>query len=379
MSSTKSGHEDFLRQTTGQQTVRDAVSWIAEGHPLHVTTSSDLRRLLRALVIVEGGDESRAARERVVRNLAQSSLDTAAVLFSLDGLRTPDDFRRALDALAWKSPTGSLQGLTAASVLNAQRAEPAVMATLCTIAGISTSNLNDWTDADLPAVSEGHWSLEQVREALGVIGRIVEGNETTALDSARPLRALELMYPHGSATGWEIVEQMRRGGVPYEILLAQREAGGAWLAHRNRTSGEISTVLAGELCDRLDDHNVDYLRSQRVGGTIRSTEVERVSGGSRSIGVAVRDDRQQPVAAVAFSVARDGGTARSSGSRLLKLRDSKVPIYVLLAGPGWADRNETADLAEAFEGEVYTDEHLDDLADELARKARGPRPELGEA
>lgn len=327
------------------------------------------RALLRALVEYDGEGDVRAARERIVRSLAISNLDTASVLFALEEIRPPAQFRRALDALAWKSPTKRLDGLTAASVMAAQRAEPAVMPTLCAVAGFNWNRLDDWTDVALPTEGEERWSLKQVEAALEVIDARVEGTETTPLASAEPLRALELLSDVTGRSGWAAVEQMRTGGVPYEVLLAQREAGGAWLSHRNRTSNRVANVLADELCDRLEDAGVDFLRSRRLGGSVISSEIERLGGGSRSVGLVVRNGQRTPVAAVAFSVARDGGTARSSGSRLLKLRDASLPVLLLLAGPGWADRNETADLAEAFDGEIYTDEHLDELANELARRA----------
>lgn len=365
--------EMVLCRATGRDEAQEAVSWLAEGHPLR--EEANRREVLRALVSHNGGGDTRTAIERVTREILSSKLDTAAVLFALDQARSPGHFRRSLDVLAWKSPSGTLDGLTNASILAAQRSDPGVMSTLCAVAGISSTKLADWAETDLPDSGDPDWSMDQVKAAMSVLNPIVEGHEETSLPSATPLRALELLFGEdGAPRGWGAVEQMRRGGVPYEVLLAQREAGGSWLAHRNRTSGQVSTVLAEELCERLDDRGVDYLRASSMGGPVSASEIERLSG-TRSVGLVARDDAGKAVAAVAFSVARDGGTARSSGSRLLKLRNSRLPVLLLLAGPGWAERNESADLTLAFSGEVYTDESIDELADQLARRSGAPHIE----
>jgi hypothetical protein len=59
---------------------------------------------------------------------------------------------------------------------------------------------------------------------------------------------------------------------------------------------------------------------------------------------------------VAFSIARDGGTARKNAGRLQTMVErALVPVAVVVAGPGWSLRNETAEMAAAFAGRVYSD------------------------
>ena len=72
-------------------------------------------------------------------------------------------------------------------------------------------------------------------------------------------------------------------------------------------------------------------------------------------------------AAVAVSVASDGGTANESGKALLELPGRlAVPVAVVLVGLGWSGRNETAALAKALDGRVFTEQSLGELVDVLS-------------
>ena len=48
---------------------------------------------------------------------------------------------------------------------------------------------------------------------------------------------------------------MLEHGVPYEMLLAQRAVGGAWLSHRNATTSLLPPLLATTLCELLDERD----------------------------------------------------------------------------------------------------------------------------
>jgi hypothetical protein len=57
-------------------------------------------------------------------------------------------------------------------------------------------------------------------------------------------------------------------GVPYEVLLTQRAVGGAWLSHRNSTTGLLPPIMATELCELLDARGVSYWRGAVLGGDV---------------------------------------------------------------------------------------------------------------
>ena len=65
------------------------------------------------------------------------------------------------------------------------------------------------------------------------------------------------------------------------------------------------------------------------------------------------------------------GTASRSAARLRAMdRDPELPMAVLISGPGWAERNETGELAEAFGGRLYSDRNVDALVDEIEATVR---------
>ncbi len=162
-----------------------------------------------------------------------------------------------------------------------------------------------------------------------------------------------------------------REGVPYEVLLTQRAVGGAWLAHRNSTATLLGPIMGAQLCERLDHRGVAYWRSTALGGDVSKRQLGKLigrDGEAAQVGLVTRADDEQPSLAVAIAVARDGGTARKTAGKLLQLPGHlRVPAAVVLLGPGWAERGETAELVPSFGGRVFTERTLDELA-ELAEQ-----------
>jgi hypothetical protein len=369
---TASSHsgEDPLFVATGRTSLDEAVAWIAEDHPL--ASGTDTNAVLQALVSLP---QSIMYRERAIQRLARensrSTLDTASVLFGIEGVVAPTAYRKALDVLAWKSPSKTLQGLTPHSVAAAQHADGRVMETLALMAGLSYRDLHERLGSLLPKDPPSIWSSAQIAGAFAVIDSIVRGNEPCGFAGARAARPIELIFPHSASAsndeGWTTLERLRCGATTYELLLAQRAVGSAWLAHRNRTSGLISGFLAARVCELLAGRGLEYRRSQLVGGTESEATIEHFAGIAKQIGVVVLDHKHGAIAGVSFSVARDGGTARKTAGRLKDLRRARIPIYLVLAGRGWASRNETAELATTFDGRLYADHHLERLVEALAR------------
>lgn len=356
---------DVIQAATGQSNIEDALAWLAEGHSLKAEVS--LQALLQAVVGIGGGGENhQAALRRIARAATESDLDTASAIYNPDLLGPLRGYRAILDLLARKSPTRTLGGLTPEAVGAAQHEDPLTMEVLCAIAGLSFRDLKERLGDAIPNRSDSRWRAGAIVTAFSVVDAIVRGTEKADLThGAIPLRPVELLL-NGESSGWAEIEKMRVSGVPYEWLLAQRTVGSAWGAHRNRTSSTLLEVVASRLCAELDRLGVRYRCSKSVGGTIRATEVHRLAGGGSHIGVVALTRSGNPILGVAFSIARDGGTARKNAGRLQAMvARTHVPVAVVVAGPGWSLRNETAEMAKAFAGRVYSDRTICVLAQEI--------------
>ena len=365
---------DLLLAATGRDDLDEAFAWLAEGHPLR--ECSDVNLLLQAAVS-QGlvTDDYSAAVRRLARQAATSTIDTAAVLFDVDSIVARTDFRGALDSLAQKCKGRSLDGISADAVVASQRTHAATVQALCAVAGISYRDLADWSADRLPSDPRGDWSPAQVRTAFAVIDRVIRGTDFSILPGAVPTRPIEFILSSaaGGAQGWDDVERMRVDGVPYELLLAQRTVGSAWGAHRNRTSLNVKEAIVDEVCAALEARQVRYRRSKSVGGDIEHREIQRLAEADGQVAIVILTAAAGPAHAIVFSTARDGGTARKNAARLAMMgRSDNIPISVLVSGPGWATRNETADLAFAFDGRIYSDRSVDALANAM-RTNTAPR------
>ena len=356
----------MLRGATGRRTIEEALAWIAEGHRLE--ESADLHQLLQAIVAADlCSGEAREAVRRLARMVAESDLDTASVIFAPEAISPPSRYRRVLDLLAWKSPTHSLDGITAEAVTAAQREDSFTMEVLCTIAGLSHRDLRERLGEQIPSEPSGHWTPRAVIAAFRVVDAVVRGKESTNVPGAIAAGPVELILRDSMAksaeAGWQLVERMRCDGIPYEVLLAQRTVGSAWGAHRNKTSSAVVPLIVGRLCGELDERGISYRRSTSAGGGTKPAEIRRLAGGTGQIGVLVLASTGDPAYAVAFSMARDGGTARKNAGRLQGVvKAAGVPVAVVVAGAGWSSRNETAELAVSVGGRLYSDRSIPALA-----------------
>ncbi len=357
----------YLLEATGQRNVVDALSYLAEDNQL--LPQYDRRRLLRIVATqpeADRDDRWRDALRRLARWVSSSEFDPSAVLFDADSIEPLLGYSRALDALAACSPTGTLVGMTPASVAAAQRSEPRVMEVLCAIAGISTRDLRERAAEVVPGDTRQTWTQQGIERAFAEIDALVQGKRTTTIEGAVPCRALEFVNGFSSG-GWASVEGFRTQGTPYALLLMQREVGTAWGAHRNRTARRPTEALAGQLCESLDRLKISYRRGSSAGGKIAPSAIKALVGRPEP-GLVVLANRA-PVLGVVFSLARDGGTARKNAGRLqMYLRGSTVPLVLVLLGAGWSERNETVELAEAYEGRIYSERDLAALVDDIRQE-----------
>lgn len=378
--------EAYVRQVTRRTSTEDALAWLSEERavprPIH------LPNLLASLLTIEEEEAStadvQALAGRVIRQVCRaevvSELDPSQELLGLDEILRPVQYRAALDALAGRTATRTLASVTLAAVIAAQQDDRNVVTALCAAAGLSYRDLRARVrDTSVPTDLRGKWKNDQLKAVFDVIDAVITGRVTASSPAAQPARPVEHLLPDldeepGRQHGWALVEQMRVHGVPYELLLTQRAVGSAWVAHRSSTGKKVQTAVTTSLCELLDERSVPYHRLSmnaasrelltRVGANpAAAAEDGRNEGGQ----LAVLVESATLTHAVAVSVARDGGTARKSGARLGTLPARLgIDCSVVLVGPGWAERNTTAELVRPFYGRIYTERTVPELADALS-------------
>ena len=367
-------HLQTLRDATRQKTAVASLAWIAEGHALIPGTSP--HAVASAALAAEERHFPRATEAviAITRELARSTLDPATMLFETDLMPQAAQLRESLDLLASKCSSGSLTDVSATAVRNAQHADNGVIEVLCLVAGVSYDELRDRLPAaHLPPPVRGPFTTSQLNAAFAEIDSIIQGRSTSPVAEAIPAQPVELVSAVGGASavgGWSRIEELRRNGVPYEILLAQRVVGGAWLQHRNRTSKRPTRAVACDLRERLRARGLNVVLAIGYGGDAKQGDINELVGGAGDVGLVVRTSGDyRPFYAVTFALAKDGGTARKTGATKIEAALPRVPIAVVTLGGGWAERNETADLVRAFAGAVFTELTLDDLVETIASAA----------
>jgi hypothetical protein len=359
---TKDSGDGVLLTATGQKRLPDAVAWIAEGHPL-IGGAQPIDVLPALAALDEKDPVVIQALRRAARSASRSNVDTSSLLFDLDAIPQAARYRQALDRLAVECRDGNLENINVTAVIVAQRADSAVISTLCAVAGIGYKTLCDRVDVALPGDPDGSWTKEAVAAAFHAINEIVSGAEIVELPGAAAARPVELIFPAypGVRGGWRLVELMRCGGVPYEILLMQREVGSAWNQHRSGAGSQIGRIVAGRLRELLDDAGVEYHLARGLGGIASESALQDIVGAKVTVGLVVVDASGKPAFGVCFSTANDGGSVRRPVERFAAVRGTGLPMAVVLIGLGWAQRNETADLAVSFQGRLYTQATLERL------------------
>jgi hypothetical protein len=365
-----------LVDATGQAAVPSALAWIAEEHPLRSGTV--LQQLTQAVLAAEhAGHDIRDALARLTHELAASTVDPANMLFRPELLPDASTFRRALDALAASTPSGTLVDVTATVVRAAQHADREVMETLEALAGVTHKELSERVSARLPNDPRGSWTNAAINAAFAVIDEIVRGDGVAPPGGLAP-RPSELMPEVAGRhldEGWVRVETLRTGGVPYELMLAQRVVGGAWLQHRNRTSKAPVAAVALALREHLREAGFDVALDDAYGGDVKQSVLAELVDGDKAVNVVVRDARTYaPVYAITLSLAKDGGSARKSLRAKIAMKTPNVPTAVVVLGAGFAGRNETTSLVRHFGGAVYSEQTLDQLVQAVEHAAGAPNP-----
>lgn len=364
-----SAHETALLTATGRNQLLDAMHWIAEGRRLNGEV--DGATLLGALVAAADAGVAGAepALRTAVRAALRSTLDTSADLVMTDGIVPPSRYEAALANVARRTASGTLVDITGSVVMAAQADDPLVIEALGLVAGLSWRDLQARAHArgtSLPGEADGSWSPSQVFAAFSVVDDVVCGRVEPQVPGAVAARPIELLLG-GTASGWAAVESMREGGVSYGTLLAQRDVGSAWSAHRNRSNNEISRLMVRRVLNALDEAGVGYWSTEGDAAVAKTVLGQRAGASGKPPGqlsIVTRAATGGPGYAVLIAIARDGGTARKTAATLLQLpKRFNVPSVLVLFGTGWADRGESDDLVRAFGGRLYTEHTLEQLAE----------------
>jgi len=355
---------------TGQTILSTAFYWLANDAAL--VGDADHHHLLRDLILLNPTtDVGIGAITTLARKVATSAIDPSAVVFDIDHIDRPARYRAALDALAIRCAGGRLSSVTAEAVASARRDNPFVIEALCAVAGLAYPDLVDRCPS-IPGDPLGEWGPHTVAAAFAEIDAIVSGARTSPIPSGRYARPVELLLSSTEApAGWAAIESWLATGISYETLLVQRVVGGAWLAHRNSTSNKLNEGIATQVCARLEAHGLAFRRATTIGGDTPGKDIQLLAKSAGQTGIVILDEDGQGRYGIAFSSARDGGTARSNTGKLVSMqRDPSVPIAVVVSGGGWAVRNETANLARAFGGRVYSELGLAALIDDICQVVR---------
>lgn len=356
-----------LLKATGRDELSDALLWISEGRPLAggVPAAAVLLALVSA---AEAGIVGSEPAVRVtVRRALHSTLDTSANLVLTGTITPPHRYEAALTAVACRTPTGTLTDITVAAVWAAQSENPVVIEALGLVAGLAWRDLQDRAAArgtPLPGAPDGAWSSGQISTAFAIIDDIVCDRLEPQLPGAVVSRPVELLLE--TSTGWDKIEALRSGGVSYGTLLAQRDVGSAWSAHRNRTNTELSKLMITRVLAALDAFRVSYWSTvgpQRVAKSYLGSRAGVSGNTPGQLAVVTRRQNGSAGFAVLTATARDGGTARKTAATLLKLPAKiNVQSVLVLFGTGWAERGESDDLIRAYGGRLYTENTLSALA-----------------
>ncbi len=362
--------EDTLKTATGRKDATDALAWIAEGRAC--SPSVPTYRLIQALITIADASPgvSGEALRKVVRRATSSALDTSADLLNVNSVRRPSEYEDALRMLSSFTPTGSLADLTIDALSVAVTRNDLVVESLGLVAALSWRDLRERAAqrrVTLPGRSDGQWDLSQLQVVLDIVDEIVKGTATPGLPGATVARPIELLAPDESH-GWEAIQHYLDGGVSYGTLLAQRDVGSAWGAHRNRTSSAVSGVVTEQILQELTKAGIAYWSTEGKGEpTVSRAVLSRYAAGEGSapgqLTVVTRTIKGEPALAVLVAAARDGGTARKTSATLLPVPEQLlVPAAVVLVGAGWSNRGETDALVRAFDGRVFTESRINELA-----------------
>lgn len=309
----------------------------------------------RALTIVlsKTGDDAEVARAL----LAQSYLAPTQPSFHLiprgDAMASEHDFDAAYAVLA--EETQGFVNVSATTVAAALRREPAALAPLRMIVGVTPNELAVAVQLVSPELRISGARLKNFER---LVRPETESSARTSLIDATAATVVAIMnreilhVPEASADmfhskldkrdtyeGWQGVQRDARDGVPYSALLYQRYVGGVWRQVQDAYS-EVKgdAILERPLSALLKREAISFHRAGR--GASGATETAQL------FGIAPGPDfllpATSPTVVIESKVVEDGGSARDKAARIRSLGQAAaqrglVPCAVV-DGKGWRER-----------------------------------------
>lgn len=337
---------------------------------LEAGTTGDLTLRRRAVAVYLGkrDDDQKQARSLLVQSYLAATQPSFHLIPRGDAMVDEARFNAAYASLA--AATQKFSDVSESTLVRALEADPACLAPLRMIAGLTHSELAVAMRLTNPDSTIREDVIKDYER--GTVSRRYPG------DILRPWIARTIIAvlnrdilsvpPHfqtvfhskidrrDTKSGWLGVARDAQHGVPYEALLYQRYVGGSWRQVQDAYSeAKGDNVLELPLKQLLEDNAIPYYRSPS-GATGAQQTLERY--GIKPGPDFVLPD-ESPTVVIECKVCEDGGTARDKAERLQALAHAAsakgLIACVVIDGKGWRARpNSLADVVAAAEGRVYT-------------------------
>lgn len=370
-------HEALLCEATGRKDVPDALAWLAEGRRYR---TADVSSLMHAIVEARrhghgnGTVNVDAALREVSRTALRSDVDTSAALADTVLQVTPEEADTILANLLRFSARGTLSSVEPGALRAAIEEDPRTVDVFAQVAGLTYKELKAKSAASgvrLPAKTSSAWTTVQLRAVIAEVTAVLARGH----DSVGPV---EVLTAPAEVSGWEIADGAAHTGVSYGTLLAQRIVGGAWSTQKNRTAILVREALIHRIADEFAATGINFWSVAGPADTVVNSSflATQVSAPDARVGqlalvaysISQHGDRT-PMFAVLVAVAQDGGSARKTAATLLAAPSQvTVPVAVVLAGQGWANRSESDQLVNAYNGRVYTDRRIHELVERVRKE-----------
>lgn len=305
------------------------------------------------IVLSKTGADAETARAL----LAESYLTPTQPSFHLiprgDAMASEADFAAAYAILA--EETSGFADVTAGSIANALRRDPATLAPLRMIVGFTHNELGvaiSLVDPTLTVTGNRLKGFERrPRPATENAGRSALIEAIAATVVALMERTI-LSVPEASADvfhskldksdtrdGWGGVQRDANDGVPYWTLLYQRYVGGVWRQVQDAYS-EVKgdAILEHPLMALLEREEIPFHHSGRgASGAAETAQLFGISPGPDFL-----LPEKSPTVVIESKVVEDGGSARDKAARIRSLATAAsqrglVPCAVV-DGKGWRER-----------------------------------------
>lgn len=305
---------------------------------------------------------ARVAREAYVPHLAPDF----AYVHSADFYELPT-FRDAYRVAA--AGTADFTDISEATIATTIESDPRTLLVFRTILGLIGKEFAQSTQLvaeplGLPPISAGKVdSMERAgttvtsQQAMIVARTILRVMDGTLFgDPPGDLHRKQEKYD--TRDGWDSVQQLAHGGVPYDAFLHQRHYGGAFRQLLDATSTRRGNLLEDAVEELFIEQRVPYIRTGSHNQAEIATRFELTVQPAPDF--VVFDGSGTLRGMLECKLVNDGGTARDKALRFERLRAEAtrlggIPLLAVLAGLGWGRVNDTlGPVVRDTDGRVFT-------------------------